>query len=136
MKSLIDILEKLSIDNIQVNDIEFPIKGDDDTTIDFLKNQGFERLPRKFYGSEQQEFVYIFNSQHTRGWMSYLGGDFTMITFADTTDKEISKDNLMIQICFQKGKPTEWIAVSGRYAEKHCTEREFLDILKKQFSWG
>lgn len=136
MKQLTDILEKLSIDDVQVNSIKFSIETDYGATIDFLKKQGFERLPHKFYGSEQYEFVYIFNSQHTRGWMNYLAGDFTMITFADTTDREISKDNLMIQICFQKSKPTKWIAVSGSRAYKYCTEREFLDILKKQFSWG
>jgi len=136
MKQLIDILEKLSIDDVTANDIKFSIETNYDATIDFLEEQGFERLPLKFYGSEQYEFVYIFNSQHTRGWMYNLAGDFTMITFADTTTREISKDNLMIQICFQKGKPTKWIAVSGSRAYKYCTEREFLDILKKQFGWG
>jgi hypothetical protein len=127
------ITERIRIDNIKHP--EFPIKGDYDATIVFLKEQGFERLPHEFYGSEQHQFVNIFNDQHIRGWMYYLAGDLTMITFADTTDREISKDNPMIQIYFENDKPTNRIAVSGCHTCKYCTEREFLDILNKRFEF-
>ena len=128
------ILERLNPRHLGSTD-KFPINGTMDEIVEFLKRQGYEKLHNRYYASEWHQFVSIFNHLHIQGWMYYLAGDFTTLTFADTTDKEISKENQMIQIHFRNDKPIEWIAVSDRFAEKYCTEKEFLDILNEQFGW-
>ena len=134
MKNIVDIYEKLKVDDIVLNNEEFPINGTFDEMIDFLKEYDFKEVKYDF----DKHFLYSesirdFNNKHKRVFIA--NREEGEIIFADTSREEISAKNLMYSIVPMIDEYTgrclrnEDTTFSNKY-----TEKEFAKEMKKYFT--
>ena len=126
MKNLKDsILEKLRIDDINLNK-EFPIDGTLKDIVEFLEEEGFQQV----------EYGYVktaFNGAKAKCFMI----DATTIRFADTSKREVSKDNPVFYIDLGNKKEYSVFYCSGGLITDIVEDdkKEFLQELNKRFDW-
>lgn len=129
MKNIVDIYEKLSIDNIRISD-DFPIEDSFDNIVSFLKAHGFSKYQN--VGQTFDEKKEKFEAGHGKAIiisMSVLINGY-YIRFADTSNKRISKKNPVFLIEFKNNEKNFFIEYNT-WKEEHISEREFLNILNK-----
>ena len=133
MKKLIDVLEKLKIDDIRID--KFPINGTIEDVIEFLKEQGFEDIKQR--GPKDN----VFNSKESKCF-TYIE-ELKRVWFADTSKKTISKENPIFVVKFFKDiKEVSSYEYNVYYLINKNVEfivrndkKEFLEELNKRFSW-
>lgn len=125
MKSLIDILEKLKVDDIIIE--KFPIDGTGNDIITFLKNEGFTYVLCN--NSINEEFnkcgCKCFYYTSSRFW------------FGDTSKEKISKKNPIFYICFNKPIYSVYYIDSEDNGIDIVdnNKKEFMKELNKRFNW-
>ena len=88
MRTLKDaILEKLKVDDITFD--KFPIDGTLEEIADFLEDNDFIIINNVDGGARNK----IFNSAKSKSFIYITDSDIKRIWFADTSKKEIYKDN-------------------------------------------
>ena len=125
MKNLKDsILEKLKVDDIIFG--KFPIDGTLDDMIKFLEEKGFQQVN---YGYVKTAF----NEPKAKCFMIFT----TTIRFADTSKKEVSKDNPIFYIDFEDKKDySVFYCGNGLITDIVVNnKKEFLQELNKRFGW-
>ena len=125
MKNLKDVLEKLKVDDIVLEE-KFPIDGTFDEMIDFLAEQGFKEVPN----STGNTISKILNKERNKCFIAYNN----TIWFADTSKKEVSEVNPIFLI--EKSSSTSSFSVYTPYkviVEKN--KKAFMEELNKQFGW-
>ena len=134
MKNLVDVLEKLKIDDINLN--EFPIDGTIEEMIKFLEEKGFKYV---YCGCGIDEW---FSNYKSKCFYKTKGN----LWFGDTSKEKISKDNPIfiyrilyntfgVFYCDNSGN-LYWLA-GQRDKIKNSKENkeEFLRELNKRFGW-
>ena len=125
MKNLKDtIYEKLKVDDISFN--KFPIDGTLEDIAEFLEEEGFQQV----------EYGYVktaFNGARAKCFMIFT----TTIRFADTSKKEVSKDNPIFYIDFEdKEDYSVFYCGNGLITDIVVNnKKEFLKELNKRFGW-
>jgi len=128
MKDLYSIYEKLDINKVSLDD-KFPIDGTLEDIAEFLEEEGFQQI----------EYGYVktaFNELKAKCFMR----DTTSIRFADTSRREVSKDNPIFYIhlgnrkeysVFYCGSDNDGLIADIVENDK----KEFLKELNKVFGW-
>lgn len=135
MKNLVDVYEKLSIDDINLNG-EFPVDGTYEEVFDFLKNHNFIPLQPKC-----SSIVKLFNMERNKCIRFEKN---RRILFADTSKEKISERNPVFLINFDNnslmiyylsiGNPTHTIKIlDGDRTGKVI--KDFMEELNKHFGW-
>lgn len=126
------IYEKLDINKVSLDD-RFPINGTLDDIIEFLEEQGYFGFSwlSETPGGWSKAFNYykrksFFSKPEDRWGYAYL-------KFADTTNKNIGKENPMYEIRFE-GNNKIFGTMYGRRSIP-VSKEEFLQRLNKQFKW-
>lgn len=137
------ITEKLDINNVNLNSNGFPFKGTLNEMVEFLKQYGFEDLSDRIKREDLRCFyVESFEMKHKRGYTIIPRGrkvDQPMhLVFADTSKKEISKNNELfcIDISSDNKKPFN-IQHHWGYSndcKSVYDDKELQNIFKKYFS--
>ena len=123
MKTIIDVLEKLKVDDIVINK-KFAIHTTFNDIVKFLEEEGFQRID----GSSVSK---AFNTAKSKCFM-LEGND---IWFADTSKEKISKKNpvfymncgFIYSIYSMEHDILEYIVINNK--------KEFLEELNKHFGW-
>ena len=85
MRTIVDVLEKLKVDDISFE--KFPIDGTFDEIVKFLEEERFEDVQINNGASIDKEF----NSEKSKCFTTLDFSAFKSIWFADTSKGEISK---------------------------------------------
>jgi len=132
MKNLVDVYEKLSINDMP-NIGHFPAKSRRiPLMIKFLTNEGFVQWshnPNEFRKSLQKEW----SDAKVRGYMidSYQG-NINLLWFADTTDRPISKVN---PIFFYHRGEKKFEIFDESMKSQVLTMDEWIEQVNKRFGW-
>ena len=136
MKNLIDIIEKLKVDDIKLN-IDFPIDASYDEQLEYLKKHKFKivTLPKDI--NYMRELVDFLNDEKCKicciNDLSDSDDDvIPVIRMADTSKHAISKDNPMFMIYKENGKMNYIIVYTG-YLSDHVMPEKWLNELNKYF---
>ena len=128
------ITERIRIDNIkQVDWVDFPVTGTPEQINDFLLSAGFEKVSSAYGLFGVYELIRIFNRDHKA--LFYYGVDHSggVIRFVDTSHNEISKDNSMYEVWYDRNmKPIEFCIINGMKIEKF-NQKEFVESLLNRF---
>lgn len=134
MKNIVDILEKLSVDNIHVSD-DFPIKASFDDTVSFLEAHGFSKYENvgQFFAEKKE----VFEKEKGKAFIISMSvfHDTFYIRLADTSNKRISKGNPVFLIEFNNSEKDNFFIEYNFWKEEHVSEKEFLDRLNKTISF-
>jgi len=129
MKNLIDIIEKLDIDKVNLNDMNFPIDKDIDTIMTFLKDNGFIEIP--YTMSDNRRSVHKkFDEKRGKKVFEYWPKVKTL-RFADMS-KDINRKNPIFCI---NGYGTVWLELLYDVSYINISQKEFLELLNKVFGW-
>ena len=124
------ITERIRVDNIQST--EFPIDGTLEDVIQFLEEQGYVGFSwlsgtpggwSKFFNYYKQKIF----SYKTDNW------GYTYLKFADTTNKNIGKENPIYEMEFKDNNKIFGTMYGNRSIP--VSKKEFLERLNKQFNW-
>ena len=130
MRSIRDILEKLSIDDVNASDDIFPIDKDVAEIENFLIRNGFNKCePSGEYSSNYGDSIKTFNTNKGKYYAIYASG-FT-IEFADTSKSVISKKNPLYAVTLEYEKFKKVIASTNW---KILSKDEFIEEMKKYFN--
>ena len=131
MKNLKDsILEKLSIDNINLNG-EFPVDGTIEEMAEFLEEEGFQQLDSSIVtipaANDAEAKCFMIDKTETELW------------FADTSKEKISKKNpiFSIEIYFKSTVFSTYAFNSRGFYERIIDndKKAFIKELNKHFGW-
>jgi len=136
MKNLVDVLEKLKVDDISLN--EFPANGTLDDIIEFLKNSNFiiieeanplaDSTVRKLINTEHKKICFIYK------FMSHF-----ILRFADTSKKEISTENPIFILVKDNNryKNIYTYRIFTQYDDGHkdLDKEEWTKLINKRFGW-
>lgn len=136
MKSIADIYEKLKVDDINLNEVKFPIDGTLDDMIKFLEENEFKYV-YVYCGDNEDEY---FNKYKSKCFYK----DNYQIWFGDTTKEKISKDNpiftyntfvnvFSVYYYDNKGRIIWLLETENKNSKEN--KKEFLEELKKHFGW-
>ena len=129
MKTIIDILEKLKVDDIVFE--KFPIDGTVEKMIKFLKEQGFIDATES-YGSLND----IFNTAKSKCFFIYPDDNTKRIWFVDTSEREICKENPVFFIDpTYKYYEVYYLNSSGHATIIDNSKKAFIEELNKRFGW-
>lgn len=129
MKNLIDVIEKLDIDKVNLNDMNFPIDEDFANIVNFLKDNGFIEIPYEngdIRGSVHRKF----DRNKGKKVFEYLPKVKTL-RFADMS-KDISRENPIFCI---NGYGTVWLELLYDVHYININQKGFLELLNKVFGW-
>ena len=134
MRKIVDIYEKLKVDDIILDNEEFPINGTIDDIVDFLKRYNFKEVE---YDSDKHfrytEIIRDFDKKHKKVFIAYR--EEGEITFGDTSREEISAKNLMYSIVPMIDEYTSRCLRSSDTTFRNIyTEKEFAKEMKKYFT--
>ena len=132
MKNLRDVLEKLRVDDIVLND-KFPIDGTLDDMIEFLKDKGFKEVVKQS-GTPASEAL---NKEKNKCFIKDKIKNVYHLWFANTSKQKISKDNpiffidetLLFYNVYYIGQAGYTVDIVIR------DKKEFLKELNKRFGW-
>lgn len=130
MRSIRDILEKLSIDDVNTSNDIFPIDKDLAEIESFLIRNGFNKCEHSGkYSGNYGDSIKIFNAKKGRYYIIYTSS--STIEFADTSKSVISKKNPLYAVTIEYEKFKRVIASTNW---KILTKDEFLEEMKKYFN--
>ena len=124
MRNLVDILEKLSLDDIKMSK-RFPTSGRMDDVIDFLKDVGFNEIEVNY----NMDFIGQLNKEKGK----YFAKTGDTIYWADTSKGNISEKNPMFAMI---DKRDYYFYYDKRFGQ--MKEIELKDLIKKLnevFGW-
>lgn len=139
MRHLIDVLEKLDLDKVSLD--EFPIDGPGDAIIEFLKANNFIINDKEHYLNSQ---IAIRDSNNARDKnvqaVMYNDGRY-LIFFSDTSKKDISEKNPIYIIVANKNSNIKYckayidtLSVTGEGAiEIELEKRKWFKEVNKHF---
>lgn len=128
MKNLVDILEKLKVDDIKLSE-EFPIDKGTATIVNFLKDNNFEEI---LYSTNDvwRDVHKKFNKNKGKKVFEYWS-KVEVLRFADMT-KDIDKENPIFCI---NGNGRIWLELLYDVSDIEVEKKEYLKLLNKVFSW-
>ena len=128
MQKIVDILEKLKVDDIILYE-KFPIDGSIEDMIEFLKENNF-----KFIKNVDSVRV-LFDSANSKCYTTYKD----KIWFADTSKEKISKKNPVFTHVGSKHINTYTVYfINNIGTVEHIVEddkKAFMEELNKRFGW-
>lgn len=130
MKAIIDVLEKLRVDDIVIE--EFPIDGTVEEMAKFLEEKRFVAANESdIYNKTVNK---IFDSAKSKCYTTYKNEH---LWFADTSKGEISKRNPIFQISIPLGMFSVYYYDSGYMVVDIVKndKKAFLKELNKRFGW-
>jgi len=140
MRHLIDVLEKLDLDKVSLD--EFPIDGPGDAIIEFLKANGFIINDKEHYLNDQIAIKYanMAGNKNVQAVM-YNDGDAYLIFFSDTSKRDISEKNPIYIISTAKNSDikyckayTDTLSVTGEGAiEIELDKKKWFKEVNKHF---
>ena len=98
MKNLKDILEKLRVDDIVIDDIELPKDLNYEKMLNILHQNGFREIPTIEDGSFS-DLKKAFNDAHSKAYMLTDIQNREKIRFADTSENNIGRKNVILVYC-------------------------------------
>ena len=93
------ITERIRVDNIKHP--EFPINGNTEEIVDFLKERGFEEIKDLPHLPMYTDYVTVFNNTYKNKCFGVMVDSLSkrnIICFADTSRKKISESNMLYMI--------------------------------------
>lgn len=139
MRHLIDVLEKLDINKVNLD--EFPIDGPGDAIIEFLKANGFIINDKEHYLNDQIAIKYanMAGNKNVQAVMYNDGG--YLIFFSDTSKRDISEKNPIYTITGRTKNNIEYrkaytdtLSVTGEGAiEIELEKKKWLKEVNKHF---
>ena len=135
MKTITDVLEKLRVDDIILND-RFPIDGTLKEMMQFLEENGFK------YVECRSDIDECFNKYKSKCF--YKNNEY--LWFGDTSKEEISKknpiftyrilqNNFSVYYCGTSGRIYWLVGELGKIKNSKENKEEFLRELNKRFGW-
>lgn len=141
MRHLIDVLEKLDLDKVSLD--EFPIDGPGYAIIEFLKANGFIINDKEHYLNSQIAIKYanMAGNKNVQAVM-YNDGRY-LIFFSDTSKKDISEKNPIYIIVADKNSNIKYckayidtLSVSGEGAiEIELDKKKWFKEINKHFEF-
>ena len=124
------ITEKLDINNVNLAPKRFPINGDMNTIVDFLRDDGFKEIPYE-EGDVWRHVHEKFNKNKRKKVFEYWP-HVEVLRFADMS-KDISEENPIFGI---NSEGWYWIEpkLHNSYSIK-LKKEEFLNLLENIFGW-
>lgn len=137
MKHLIDIYEKLSVDNISMQSFadDFPIDGNLKVITKYLKDNGFKEVdPDRIINIMLGTFTRNFNNLKEKAFCVRTKDNAIWIRFGDTSSNLISEENPIFTI--GKNKNNNYWRLFIEYMtpwDKELSTSEWLEKLNERF---
>lgn len=132
MRSIVDIYEKLSIDDVKIGSFadEFPTDEDADTVCDYLKSHGFKEIPWPTT-TNFAEFEKDVEKENKRVFTRY---EDVLVRFADTSrGNKISEKNPIFVVEPRSSTVISLYLEFNRWWEKGVKYNDFMNNLIKVF---
>ena len=132
MKTIVDVLEKLKVDDITFD--EFPVDGTLDDAVKFLREYGFEEVEYEL----EKHFYYVKDIESRKGRYVVVNREDSEIIFGDTSKEKISPKNPLYSISYNLDESNKYFSripfQPGGAEMKRYTEKEFTKEMKKYFA--
>ena len=123
------ITEKLDINKVALNDINFPIDSSIEDICEYLKSQGFIEIPDTGIKSE------LYSVMNKKKGKVFVKVKDWFIRFADTSNHDIDKNHPVYAIFYDKRYYIEWINSINKDDFSLVPKEEFLKLLNDKFRW-
>ena len=132
MKTIVDVLEKLKVDDIVLD--EFPVDGTLEDAVKFLKEYGFKEIKFEI----KKHFLYtsvIKDIENREGRYVVVNKDDLEIMFGDTSKKDIDERNPLYSILYSMDEYTSrTLSQSDSTKMKKYTKDEFAKEMERYFA--